>query len=249
MLCYSLYPNISEEKLAESSAANAALSAQLQHLSPQLTALEAAHDDTRTKLQTESQLRRNAELLAEDSEAKCRELETTLACLKEEGDALHEELAFKDSELEKTRFQLQVERERHRQEMEELQSDLSVATSRPNGALPPDPSTDGEQRSLQPDPSTEEPSLEDDYVKRLEEELELVTEQLIDMEQKLTQTQELLQEEQSRAESLSMAAQEESQNSVDQRVLQELKEELEVSKDKEMKLKEKVELITEELST
>ena len=76
----------------------------------------------------EASLRRNAELLSEDLEHKCRELEASVVQHSGKNRMhCHEELAFKDSELEETRLELEVERERHREEVEELRSDLSVA--------------------------------------------------------------------------------------------------------------------------
>ena len=207
----------------------------MENIAPQLTALEKAHADTRSKLQKEQQLRRNAEMLQEDSEAKCREMEGTLAALRDECDAVHEELAFKDSELEETRLELEVERARHREEVEELKCDLSVQRSMAE-----------EARALPDEPSLEEVPSDSDYVKRLEDELEIVTEQLIDTEQKLTKTQEMLAEEQARSQSLAVPSTEEKE-SVDESVLLELKEENSILKAYQQKLKEEMELAQEEL--
>ena len=47
--------------------------------------------------------------------------------LKNENDTWHEEIAFKNEELEETRDKLEVTRERYRQEVEDLRNDLTVA--------------------------------------------------------------------------------------------------------------------------
>ena len=86
-----------EEKLADSSAANAALSAQLENIAPQLASLEKALSDSRAKLKVEQKLRRQAEQDQDDLEAKHREIEGNLAAIRDECDAVHEELAFKES--------------------------------------------------------------------------------------------------------------------------------------------------------
>ena len=254
LFCYSkltfFYPHSflvfhsTEDKLAESSAANSALSAQLENISPQLASLEKSHADLRAKLQMEQTLRRQAEMSQDEAEAKCRELEGTILALRDDCDAAHEELAFKDSELEETRLELEVERERYRVEMEELRSDLSVQRSQ-NGTIERDDSLamngDGE-----PSLEDEVNSQDKDYVKRLEDELEMVTEQLIDTEQKLTKTEHMLEEE--RAKHASLAASNTKNDHVDESILLELKAENEALKEYEHKLKEEMELLHEELA-
>jgi chromosome segregation ATPase len=250
--CYSNTPFL-EEKLAESSSANSTLSAQLENIGPQLTSLEKAHADVRAKLQMEQKLRRQAEMAQDEAEDRCRELEGSLAVLREDCDTAHEELAFKDSELEETRLELEVERERHREEMQELRSDLSVQRSQ-NGMEREDAvAMNGTPKALLED-LDEEPSLEDemnsedkDYVKRLEDELEIVTEQLIDTEQKLTRTEELLAEEKHKSSSLEASSQK-VQVQMDESILLELKEECVALKENEHKLKEEMELLHEELT-
>jgi hypothetical protein len=73
--------------------------------------LEKALTETRHKLEQEQTLRRQAEQLQDEAEARRREAEGALVALKEDCDAAHEELAFKESELEETRLELEVEQE------------------------------------------------------------------------------------------------------------------------------------------
>jgi hypothetical protein len=86
--------------------------------------------DTRHKLEQEQKLRRQAEELQDEAEARFREAEGKLVVLKEDCDAAHEGLAFKESELEKTRLELEVEQERHRVELEDMQLDLEAQMER-----------------------------------------------------------------------------------------------------------------------
>eukprot|EP00934_Nitzschia_sp_Nitz4_P003947 Nitzschia sp. Nitz4//scaffold8_size234185//67504//75292//NITZ4_001248-RA/size234185-processed-gene-0.151-mRNA-1//-1//CDS//3329559779//3937//frame0 len=168
-----------QEKLADSSAANAALSAQLENIAPQLAALEKALSESRSKLKEEQKWRRTAEQAQDELEAKFREAEGSLIAVKEECDAVHEELAFKESELEETRLELEIERERHRVEMED-----ALAGAPPAGS-----------ETVKTDEATAKdstPTVDDAYVKKLEDELELVTEQLIETESRLSQTEDKL---------------------------------------------------------
>jgi hypothetical protein len=57
-------------------------------------------------------VRRLAEQLQDEAEARCREAEGALVVLKEDYDAAHAELAFKESELEEMRLELEVEQEK-----------------------------------------------------------------------------------------------------------------------------------------
>jgi len=192
-----------QEKLAESSAANAALSLQLENMAPQLSSLEKALTDTRHKLEQESSMRRHAELAQDDSEAKCREAEGALLSLKEDCDAAHEELAFRESELEETRLELEVEKERHRVEMEEAEFNMPHGNGSVAGTVNyssksiASASTNGKKEFIDQDGfSLYSGHIEHDdnnYVKRLEDELELVTEQLIETEQRLTEAHHSLQ--------------------------------------------------------
>jgi len=231
-----------QEKLADSSAANAALSAQLENIAPQLAALEKALSESRLRLKEEQKLRRQAEQAQDELEATYREAEGSLLAVREECDAVHEELAFKESELEETRLELEIERERHRVELEDALASGQV-TSGKKEETPPAASSNGGNI----------PTVDDAYVKKLEDELELVTEQLIETEAKLSQTEETLSKLESKTNS-----------SEAERLLNEGLNEFEVEKDKEMikvlqeensarleeehKLREELELTKEELT-
>jgi len=192
-----------QEKLAESSAANSALASQLENISPQLSSLEKGLADTKHKFEEESSMRRRAELAQDESEAKCREAEGALLSLKEDCDAAHEELAFRESELEETRLELEVEKERHRAEMEEAELNSPNMNGNVNGTAnfiaksSASVSTIGRREYIDQDGFSlysGYTEIEDnDYVKRLEDELELVTEQLIDTEHRLTDAQHSVQ--------------------------------------------------------
>lgn len=205
-----------QEKLADSSAANAALSSQLENIAPQLASLEKALHDTTYKLSVEQQLRRDAESMQDESQARLREAEGLVGTLQEECDAAHEELAFKESELEETRLELEVERERGRVELEELQDELEILTTKHQQTMllfDHEPTTNGhvirpepiiasfadEDGFPSPDDDDDDdgiPKEDNDYVKRLEDELELVTEQLIETEQKLSDAYAIIAESQ-----------------------------------------------------
>jgi Microtubule binding len=204
-----------EEKLAESSAANVALSSQLENISPQLASLEVALSNARRKLKEEQSLRRTAEQAQDDADQKIRTLEQTIVSLKEECDDVHEELAFKESELEETRLELEVEKQQLHNELTTIRQALAVAESdaaaprlEKNGyngssaAVTNGGSTVGDAVDtvkailLNHNTNTETRSVPSDtpegYVKHLEEELELVTEQLIETEKLMALTQEEL---------------------------------------------------------
>ena len=120
-------PVFIEEKLAESTAANAALSSQLENISPQLSSLEVALSNARQKLKEEQSLRRIAEQAQDDADQKIRTLEQTITSLREECDDVHEELAFKESELEETRLELEVEKQQLQNELMNVRQMLAVA--------------------------------------------------------------------------------------------------------------------------
>jgi len=173
-----------QEKLADSSAANAALSGQLENIAPQLASLEKALSDSRAKLKVEQKLRRLAEQDQDELEAKYREVEGKSFAIRDECDAVHEELAFKESELEETRLELEIERERHAVELEDARAEGAIDNTF-------DPTSSGQEKSQVATPAP--PSdMDEAYVKKLEDELELVTEQLIETEALLSQTEEKL---------------------------------------------------------
>lgn len=164
-----------EVKLSESNAANAALSAQLENISPQLASLETALSSSRQKLKDEQKLRRAAEQAQDEADNRLREMEQSLVTVREECDAVHEELAFRENELEETRLELEVEKQ-------ELQNSLSQARS--ELASVEQKNSSNEDAPLVDTVPTEK-TEDDEYVKKLEEELELVTEQLIETEKRL----------------------------------------------------------------
>lgn len=233
-----------EEKLAESTAANVALSSQLENISPQLSSLEVALSNARQKLKEEQSLRRMAEQAQDDADQKIRTLEQTITSLREECDDVHEELAFKESELEETRLELEVEKQQLQNELlnarqalamaeaanHQTQSgsstiDLTMSSDENGTAVLRKTNTDRAVIMMMNDHNTQavETStiLSDDiddennnsssdantiskpmnsvtppsttaegYAKHLEDELELVTEQLIETEKLLSATQE-----------------------------------------------------------
>lgn len=190
-----------EEKLAESSAANAALSMQLENIAPQLTSLENSLTDSRRQWKEEQRLRRHAEQAQEMAEARLREVEGSVQQLQRENDALHEELAFKESEIEENKLEMEIEKEQLREELEEIRGDLIAKarqlqnTQQKTGANA-SMSTGPEDDSFRTEPADGGSSnggfADDAYAKKLEEELELVTEQLIETEKRLTTTEDKL---------------------------------------------------------
>ncbi len=180
-----------EEKLAESSGANAALIAQLESLNPQLSQLERALSDTKKKLETESSSRRQAELAQEEAESRAREAEASLESLRTESDQVHEQLAFREEEVEEMRLELEVEKERHSVELEELAAQLAGATKKGDVQKGGKDEKKDDISVMSEDDfvtmavgSTDVAHSNDneDYIKRLEDELEDVTEQLIEAE-------------------------------------------------------------------
>lgn len=208
-----------QEKLAESSAANAALISQLESLNPQLSSLEKALSTTKSRLENESSLRRQAELQQEEAHSRAREAEGTLEKLKSENEEAHEQLAFREEEVEEMRLELEVEKERHSVEMEELAAQLAE-TSKSKGtgtgtgtgnAVSPSKQkkksgatgAEGEEEKDNVSVMTEDEDFvtlavgsndanvddQEDYIKRLEDELEDVTEQLIEAETNISNTE------------------------------------------------------------
>jgi len=187
-----------QEKLAESSAANSALISQLESLNPQLSSLERGLAEAKSKHDAESNLRRQAELAQDEAEARAREAEGPLETLKTECDEVHEQLAFREEEVEETRLELEVEKERHNVEMEEMANQLAELTKKGildtgNSPIITDKTTTkpkGCNESVSPsimsgmtiETRGGDNDADDDYVKRLEDELEDVTEQLIEAE-------------------------------------------------------------------
>ena len=89
-----------QKKLEVSNASNFALVAHLESVTPQLLGLEKEIQQLGLKLEDEVILRRQAEQEQDKAESARRAAESMVQRLKEENDALHEELAFHSSELE-----------------------------------------------------------------------------------------------------------------------------------------------------
>lgn len=180
----------SEVKLSESNAANAALSAQLENISPQLASLETALSSSRQKLKDEQKQRRAAEQAQDEADNRVRELEQSLLTIREECDAVHEELAFKESELEETRLELEVEKQGLENSLSQAQQALANAERQTARETP------------LVDSAPTEKTEDEEYVKKLEEELELVTEQLIETEKRLNALESDLAEKEREVQSL-----------------------------------------------
>jgi chromosome segregation ATPase len=227
----------SENDLTKAQSYNAALSAQLANTQPQLNSLEARVSALASQLSSESHRRVAAEMKSEEAENRLRESEGALAAvrssevrkLREENEELCERLAFVEGEAEDYRNELNAERDRHREEVEELGGDVNAlatklrqreeeleslradASSYIGNILVQEVGRGGDcddddifDATLTPTASVEalrgaEPSgaTRDDreeYIKTLEDELELVTEQLIEAETRLSRTQAELEE-------------------------------------------------------
>ncbi|KAL9190870.1 hypothetical protein ACHAXT_000576 [Thalassiosira profunda] len=127
-----------QDELTSAESRNTALASQLANIQPQLTSLETKLSSVTTQLSAESQRRIAAEMKSEEAENKLREAEGALAAvrssevrkLKEENEDLCERLAFVEGEAEDYRNELNTERERHREELEEVRGDVNVLTAR-----------------------------------------------------------------------------------------------------------------------
>lgn len=131
---------------------------------------------------------------------------------KEEREDLYERLAFVEEEAEDWKRELEVERERWREELEEVRGDLMVERSKTavlnggDGAADVNRGTSaadevedaiiakGEETQQEEEHQGESSSKDQEYIKTLEDELELVTEQLIEAETKLSRAQAELEE-------------------------------------------------------
>lgn len=199
-------------------------------------------------------MRRQAEQAQDELEAKYREAEGSLLAIREECDAVHEELAFKESELEETRLELEVEREKHRVELEDARADaaLDEAFER-DGSARTDQGTQQTSQAVASEPGSgggSFPTVDDAYVKKLEDELELVTEQLIETEQRLSLAEEKIASQESRgtARDASKAAADLKSKEKDQELIRVLQEENAARLEDEHKLREELELTKEELA-
>ena len=236
-----------QNDLTKAESCNTALATQLSNIQPQLTALEAKVSTISSQLANETQRRISAEMKSEEYENKLREAEGSLSTLrsselrklKQENEELYERLAFVEGESEDYRNELNTERERHRNEMEEMQSDMSmlrVLLKKREEEVELLEMTDignvivgeeaGEKRgnddendifdevtaleeeaddhkatpptttaiTTAPSSDTTTKDEREEYIRTLEDELELVTEQLIEAETKLSRTQAELED-------------------------------------------------------
>ena len=244
-----------QNDLAKAEAYNTALATQLSNIQPQLNSLESKVAQLTTQLTSESQKRIAAEMKMEEYENKLRESEGTIYALrssemrklKQENEELCERLAYVEGEAEDYRNELNTERERHRIELEEAQSDVSMLRSMlkkreeeletlettdignvivvggdeeddekrgedekekmdEEEMVVIDEAVDGQKTmiptttttaatttittpSISTDTMTPTKDEREEYIRTLEDELELVTEQLIEAETKLSRSQ------------------------------------------------------------
>ena len=226
-----------QSDLAKVESCNTALATQLSNIQPQLNSLESKVSALTSQLASESQKRISAEMKSEEYENKLRESEGTISALrssemrklKQDNEELYERLAYVEGEAEDYRNELNTERERHRNEMEELQSDMAMLRNMlkkreeelellettdignvivggegrqgnndddndifDEETAPPTTATIATTASGS-DPTAKEAEQEE-YIRTLEDELELVTEQLIEAETKLSRTQSELED-------------------------------------------------------
>ena len=191
-----------EEKLAESTAANAALSAQLETIGPQLTSLEASLTESRQKLKEEQKLRRAAEQSQDEAEQRIREMEQYQQNLREECDFVHEELAFKENELDESKMELEVEKQRLQDELAAVQDALETAEAALEEAEQAKAEGTAEAVAAPAAEEAAQPGVDEGYVRKLEEELELVTEQLIETEKRLSDGEQKIKQYEEELEEL-----------------------------------------------
>lgn len=174
--------NKMQRRLGESSHTNQTLSAQLENVTPQLSSLERALAKANEALSQETENRRRAETRQDEAEARARAADGTIERLRDENDRALQEVAFKDDEMEELRVMMEVDKETHQGQLNELREEIhslrcGVAT---NTASPAKDYAEDEERAA--------------YVTNLEDELELVTEQLIEANELATELQDRLNE-------------------------------------------------------
>jgi kinesin family protein C2/C3 len=251
-----------QEKLAESTSANAALSAQLENISPQLTSLENALSESRRKLKEEQKLRRAAEQAQDEADQRLREMEQSIQHVREECDVVHEELAFKENELEESRLELEVEKQRLENQLSAVRKALEQAEAKAARCSDMLESSNlgtvsEEERVERAPVASTAHTVNDEYVKKLEDELEMVTEQLIEMEKRLSDSEVELNDKKAIILDLELAGCREEDEELIRNLQtenadrleseQKLREELELTKEDLVLLKEEVHLQQEEL--
>lgn len=140
--------------------------------------------------------------------------------MREECDDVHEELAFRENELEEMKLELEVEKQ-------QLINELAAARQTPAASS-----------------SSEAAEPDDSYVKKLEEELELVTEQLIDMEKRLSEAEADLSDK----NALIQRMQAEGRREEDEDIIRSLQTENADRLETEERLRQEIAVLKEELA-
>jgi len=186
-----------QKQLSESNLANSNLMQQLENITPQLHQMEKALSKANAKLHQEIELRRKAELDQDEAEAKARACEGTIDALKEESDKAFQELAFREDEMDELKIMFEVEKEKHQEEMHMLRQELEDMRHNIHAEWK---KKEQEQKELNGNGATDEIvngtgaieeseefkkqldmlAQKEEYIKSLEDELELVTEELIE---------------------------------------------------------------------
>jgi hypothetical protein len=203
-------------------------------------------------------------------------MDQSLAGIREECDVVHEELAFKENELEETRLELEVEKQQLQNELAAVRAALDTAehaamstmnsttsqaavVDRSRGTALADEVSEQATAESQMTAADSVPSVDDGYVKKLEEELELVTEQLIETERRLSETESQVQTLETTVETLQteqggrsdedtdLIMQLQSENADSMAASQRLRDELDIAKEELVLTKEEVALQQEEL--
>ena len=188
-----------EDRLAESQAANSALMAQLDAQNPQYVAMEQTLFDTKQKLEAETKRSRDRELAQEELEERNREIQYSLEQSQIKCHTLQEKLSMKEDEVDEVKIEVEVLKEKHHIELEQLRlrlaesSKLSCVTSNPvsedvtvpksaKNEVPFSPMSAVSRATIDSCDAVVGDTEKDDYVRRLEDELEDITEQLIKAE-------------------------------------------------------------------
>lgn len=173
------------EKIHESSAANQSLIAQLKSVTPQIESLESSVDALSSQLQNCRTAKLKAEQSSDELSSKIREMEVTLEQLRASEEQATEELALQMGELEEAREEYSAEIDRLRNELSEAMHKLESREEElsNNNALPNSSASENAVDVADANGGGGDP----EYIKSLEDELELVSEQLIDAQNQLSE--------------------------------------------------------------
>ncbi|KAG7355583.1 copper amine oxidase [Nitzschia inconspicua] len=194
-----------QSKLNDSTVAYESLTQKLKTMEPMLRNLELSLGGTKKRLKDEAKLRRTAEIAQVEAETRTQQVRDENEALREECEALRDELEHKVREND----QLKREHETSRRQLKEFSNRLgsSIQTRREgrtdhsflrnvdSGVITEAASNKSRMLS-----DTTLP-VDESYAEVLDE-LETVTEQLIDTQQKLWRTEDQLRESEARAASL-----------------------------------------------